>query len=290
MFLTNTTQLSNLKPSKLHPINPQKTSIVFYTSGSTGTPKEVHKTLYQLETEIECLMDTFDLSHAEKFISTVPHYHIYGLLFSVFLPLYLEKKVLNPTLVLWGEIFSHMKQNDVLISSPSHLSRLEDESLYKPSYVFSSSAPLSFNDAQKTHRLIGSLPVEIYGSTETGGIAYRQQQNSSGKCTPFKGIDIKVGEDDCLHITSPYLDTPYQTQDRITIHGDNTFSLLGRNDCIIKVEGKRACLIELEKKLKQHPSVRDCAILPILREKRDILGAVITLTQEGVNHFNSIVN
>ncbi|HCU06381.1 MAG TPA: hypothetical protein DIC42_02195 [Holosporales bacterium] len=288
LFLTDKTPLKNKQTSAQPLIDSKKTCLVFYTSGSTGKPKAIPKTLFQLETEIQCLISTFNMSSSGKFISTVPHYHIYGLLFSVLLPLYLEKKFLNQTLVLWDEIFTNLGQDDVLISSPSHLSRLEEKSLYKPSFVFSSSAPLSFEDAHKTNDLLGTLPFEIYGSTETGGIAYRQQLDNSGKCTPFNQIKIKIGENNCLHIASPYLDTPYQTQDRVMIHSDNTFNLLGRHDRIVKVEGKRVCLLEIEQKLALHPSIQDCVILPILMEKRDILGAIITLTQDGVMHLNSV--
>ncbi len=288
LFLTEKTPLKNAQSNEQRPINSKKAYLVFYTSGSTGEPKEVPKTLFQLETEIQCLIRTFNISSSGKFISTVPHYHIYGLLFSVLLPLYLEKKFLNQTLVLWDEIFTNLQQDDVLISSPSHLSRLEEKSLYRPSFIFSSSAPLSFEDAQNTKKLLGTLPLEIYGSTETGGIAYRQQFNDSGKCTPFNPIKIKVGADNCLQIVSPYLDSPYQTQDRVIIHSDNTFNLLGRNDRIVKIEGKRVCLLEIEQKLALHPSIQDCVILPLLREKRYILGAIMTLTQDGVMHLHSV--
>jgi acyl-coenzyme A synthetase/AMP-(fatty) acid ligase len=288
LLLTDKTPLKKLYSSTQPLIDSKKTALVFYTSGSTGEPKAIPKTLFQLETEIECLINTFNMSRSEKFISTVPHYHIYGLLFSVLLPLYLKKPFLNSTLVLWDEVFTNLQHNDVLISSPSHLSRLEGKALYKPSHVFSSSAPLSFENAKKTQNFLGTLPHEIYGSTETGGIAYREQLDHSGKWTPFNKITITVGDDTCLHITSPYLESPYQTQDRVLIHDDKTFTLLGRNDRIAKIEGKRICLLEVEQKLALHPFIKDCVIIPILSEKRDILGAFITLKPDGIKHLNSL--
>ncbi len=39
--------------------------------------------------------------------------------------------------------------------------------------IFSSGGPLPFEVAQESKRLLGPVPIEVYGSSETGGIAWR---------------------------------------------------------------------------------------------------------------------
>ncbi|MCV6071529.1 AMP-binding protein, partial [Escherichia coli] len=68
----------------------------------------------------------------------------------------------------------------MLVSSPALLKRLNEE--HNPvaiRCVFSSGGPLPNQAAQHSHLLFGSLPIEVFGSTETGGIAYRQQHVAS---------------------------------------------------------------------------------------------------------------
>ena len=53
-----------------------------------------------------------------------------------------------------------------------------------PNLIFSSGSALAYDTAQKTEKLMKSVPIEILGSTETGGIAYRTQNNDDW-WTPF---------------------------------------------------------------------------------------------------------
>ena len=57
---------------------------------------------------------------------------------------------------------------------------------------------------------------------------------------------------------------------------DGRFRLKGRLDRVVKVEGQRVSLPELEHALRQHPWVREAALVP-LDGSRDLLGAVVIL-------------
>src|SRR6185436_7814315 len=62
--------------------------LALYTSGSTGTPKRVDKTLAQLDRELENLHALWGgVLARSSVLSTVPHHHIYGLLFRLLWPL-----------------------------------------------------------------------------------------------------------------------------------------------------------------------------------------------------------
>ena len=62
---------------------PESGRVFFSTSGSTGTPKLIEKHWHHLNCESDTLIRTFCLGQEEAVLSTVPHFHIYGLLFKL---------------------------------------------------------------------------------------------------------------------------------------------------------------------------------------------------------------
>ncbi|MCV5649239.1 AMP-binding protein, partial [Escherichia coli] len=69
--------------------------------------------------------------------------------------------------------------------------------------VFSSGGPLPNQAAQHSQLLFGSLPIEVFGSTETGGIAYRQQHVACTPWTLFPGVEAELNHEHCLKLRSP---------------------------------------------------------------------------------------
>jgi acyl-coenzyme A synthetase/AMP-(fatty) acid ligase len=62
--------------------------LTLYTSGSSGAPKPIHKTLAQFNAEVHTLEAQWGaLVGDATVLGSVPHHHIYGLLFRVFWPL-----------------------------------------------------------------------------------------------------------------------------------------------------------------------------------------------------------
>ena len=268
-------------PNNISSIDPSKATIIFYTSGSTGSPKPIVKSLKQLEAEIKALQNTWGAGSG-TFLSTVPHHHIYGLLFSLLWPACGGFHIMRQTFAYWEDLTSHCKAEDYIISSPSHLGRFPAINAIA-SKIFSSGAPLSFEAAQATKQIFGKLPIEVYGSTETGGIAYRQQSGQAQSWTRFKNVELSTGVDQKLRVRSSYLsdDNFYQTEDRVDLIDRDQFRLLGRADRIVKVEGKRICLLELEQKLKAMDYITDSVVLMLDTKSRDELGAIVVLSESG---------
>lgn len=267
--------------------DPLERSITFYTSGSTNTPKAIRKTVRQLETEIAALEKKWGTAALEcQFFSTVPHHHIYGLLFSLLWPVCRGYRLQRQTFKCWEEIVPHLKASDYLISSPSHLGRMpdfENKDNLKLQYVFSSGGALSFEAAKATKQALGILPWEILGSTETGGIAYRQQHHSAQAWTRFEGVKLIKGENEQLYLQSSYLpdNSIYETQDRLEMLDEDHFHLLGRADQIVKIEGKRVCLSDIEQKLTASDLIHQAAVIPVDTPRRQQLGAIIVLSPAG---------
>ena len=100
----------------------------------------------------------------------------------------------------------------VLVSSPAHLQRLPEnpgwsEARQRLRAVFSSGGPLTLKVAQEAERLLGSVPIEVYGSSETGGIAWRQQRAKIDEAwSPFPGVTWRIDpQDGVLEVRSPNL-------------------------------------------------------------------------------------
>lgn len=273
-------------------INLGAVKLVLFTSGSSGTPKAIHKTLQQLDIEIAELSKNWQSMLTDSRVhSTVSHQHIYGLLFRILWPLCSSVPFSRFNLEYPEQIISHADSKMVLVSSPALLKRLSEEQSAKPLVgVFSSGGPLPLEAAQQARTLFGELPIEVFGSTETGGIAYRQQVNAQTPWQLFSCIKAELNQENCIKLLSPYIDRDnwYQTADECEMVSDNQFILKGRTDRIIKIEEKRISLVEVEKRLEQLSWINECAVIPFEEPNRLILASVIVLSDEGKQLLNSV--
>lgn len=266
--------------------------LILFTSGSSGQPKAITKTLAQLDAEVSILEHTFaqHLPHCSV-VSTVSHQHIYGLLFKILWPLAASRAFLSEQ-IDFPETLSYylaIMPNLCLISSPAQLTRLPDALDNQPqqripSLIFSSGGPLNFESAQAVKQCFKQLPIEVFGSTETGGIAYRRQHQPLQTWQPFEQVNIDADpQDGALILQSVYLDNPdawVKCDDKIELVENGQFRLLHRLDRIIKIEEKRLSLAQLEHLLQTHPFVSDAAVT-VLEQPRTMLGAAVCLNELG---------
>ena len=231
--LSKTTGVSNAQFNELQ-------TITIFTSGSTGKPKKVSRTLKQLTNEISTLEATFGNSMTNSLIySTVSHQHIYGLLFAVLWPLCAKRTICLPALNYPEEVEAviHSDQPIALITSPALLSRMPDKIIdTKNLTVFSSGNLLETKTASKLQKFMNCYPIEVLGSTETGGVAFRQQLKNKN-WTPFNQVKIDLDpQTQCLKIQSPFFDNDNLiTSDGAIFNHDGTFQLLERTDRIVKI-------------------------------------------------------
>ncbi|PKG78972.1 aconitate hydratase [Shewanella sp. Actino-trap-3] len=280
-------------PAATWPKSESLGELILFTSGSSGQPKAVKKTLQQLDAEVSILEQTFaeHLPHCSV-VSTVSHQHIYGLLFKVLWPLAASRAFLSEQ-IDFPETLSYylaIMPNLCLISSPAQLTRLPDaldnqKQQRIPSLIFSSGGPLNFDAAQAVKQCFYQLPIEIFGSTETGGIAYRRQQQPLQPWQAFTQVKIDIDpQDGALMLQSVYLDNQAQwlrCDDKIELLTDGQFRLLHRLDRIVKIEEKRLSLAQVEYLLQTHPFVREAAVT-VLEQPRTMLGAAICLSELGL--------
>ncbi|WGS49064.1 AMP-binding protein [Paraburkholderia sp. D15] len=264
--------------------------LTLYTSGSSGTPKPIRKTLAQFNAEVHTLERQWGaLAGDATILASVPHHHIYGLLFRVLWPLAagraFDREISLEPLHLQTQIARGGAT--VVVSTPAQLSRWPALPGFAaltpaPRAFFSSGGPLALDAAREYAAAYGAAPFEIYGSTETGGIAWRRQDQTDA-WQPVSGIEVRRDEDGALSVRSPHLDHDgwHRTDDQIAVEADGRFRLQGRLDRVLKLDGKRVSLPELEARLARHPFVAQAALVPLEGATRDRVGAVVALTEAG---------
>ncbi len=267
--------------------DPDAVFLHLFTGGSTGRPRSWSKTARNLFGEAFFLAATLGIGEGDVLLSTAPPQHIYGLLCSVLVPFAAPARVLPETCLFPQEILSGLETAGVtiLVGIPIHYRALRTADLSRHSLrlALSSAGAVDAGDGAFFRERTGLPVTEIFGSTETGGIALRTDQTAAGVCEPFTVVDWKVASGR-LAVRSPFLspDLPrdgygyFLTSDRVAPSG-NGFRLLGRADGIVKVAGKRVDLEEVRGRLKGIPGVRDAYVLalPLKRGRQVELAALV---------------
>ena len=258
------------------------------TSGSSGEPKRIDKTLRQLANEVQALEALWGADLGEAcIIGSVATQHIYGLLFRVLWPLCAGRTFVREQLPFPEDLQRVSRQHPhfAWVASPALLKRMGDNldwaALSTVKRVFSSGGALPADAADSLHQRLQQWPTEILGSSETGGIAWRQ---GHAPWQPFADVQLSQDADGALRIASPYLPAGHveQTADAAQIHADGRFELLGRLDRIVKLEEKRISLPMLEQALADHAWVAE-ARLGVVQENRASLGALVVLSGDGLH-------
>ncbi|CAG9227303.1 AMP-dependent synthetase [Paraburkholderia tropica] len=267
--------------------------LTLFTSGSSGTPKPVHKTLAQFDAEVRTLEAEWGAWVGDATVlASVPHHHIYGLLFRVFWPLAAGRPFDRATCADPAQLQARIAQCGaaVVVSTPAQLSRWPDLPGFSalapaPRAFFSSGGPLSADAALRYAATFGAAPLEIYGSTETGGIAWRRQSETDA-WTPLHGIAVRAGaaeEGGALEVRSPHLghDDWHRTDDQAAFDEAGRFRLRGRLDRVLKLDGKRVSLGEMDSRLLLHPDLADVRTVPLAGATRQRIGALVVLSAQG---------
>ncbi len=288
-------QASAIPTQPLAPLNAQASQLVIFTSGSTGQAKPINKCLNQFQLEIKTLEKLWgeQLGNAVA-LATVSHQHIYGLLFRVLWPLsagrcFHSQAFINPETL----IHAAQQQSSYWIASPAHLKRLDKQSPWEGiadlKAIFSSGGALPEHAEQQILDCCGQAVIEVYGSSETGGIGWRQQTN---KWTLFSSMSLTNNKGNWM-LQSPYLESSplvkaglvgdFQLEDQITQLIDGRFLLHDRTDRIVKIEEKRLSLTELEQRLQALLWIAEAHAL-VISKSRDLVAVAVVLNDQGLEY------
>ena len=239
---------------------------IVFTSGSTGEPVPYRKTWGSL---VRVALAEIEILHLRArpgmaLIGTVPPQHVFGL----------ETTVL---MVMQGGFALHARRPfypaDVrtelaalprprgLVTAPVHLRVLlaEPDDLPPADFLLCATAPLSRQLAAQAEARFGAPLYEIYGCTESGGIASRRTVESNewramrevALRTDGRGTWVKGG----------HVETEVPLADVIELRGRGRFLLHGRTADLVNIAGKRTSLAHLNYHLNSIEGVRDGAFV-----------------------------
>jgi len=239
-------------------------SVTFRTSGSSGTPKAIRHEMPLLWQEAVYLASLFP--GRRRIVSLVPSHHIYGFLFAVLLPYALG---LDPRAVtdLRGHAPAAMdrqlRSGDLVLGFPDFWRAFagageSGRSLPADVTGVTSTAPIAPEAAQAVLAAgVGRL-VQVYGSSETAGVGWRDDPLAPYTVFPYWS---RVDDPAVLERRTPdgrRLACPLQ--DRLDWTADGRFRPAGRIDHAVQVGGVNVFPAYVTDVLRLHPLVEDASV------------------------------
>ncbi len=273
-------------------------SMMFFTSGSTGNPVGALKTKKHLEEEVEVLTKLFEKREIKKVILTVPFIHIYGMLFGLLYPLLNDIDIVLKEHFLPNDLLNLIDENSLVVTTPLYIKALnkisQEKDLSKATFV-SSTGPLDSQNAKEFSEKFNTDVMQIFGSTETGGIAYKL--NDEILWTPMPKVEIQTNEQNELKVLSPFVSTTIYENSFKDINGvmqtfdyiekeNEKFKLVGRSSQILKIAGKRYSTIQIENILENEEEINK-ALVFVSSDNDSLRGEVLDITLESSKEFTS---
>jgi acyl-coenzyme A synthetase/AMP-(fatty) acid ligase len=239
-------------------------SAIFFTSGTTGMPTGAIKTSHNIEKDLDDLVKIFANFDIREVVATVPFIHVYGFLVGLMLPYRLGVDLVFKEHFLPHDLLEFAQKGSLIVTTPLYIKSLillDETKDLKDTIFISSTVPLSPQIAKEFTDKFNTTLIQIFGSTETGSIAYKKQDDELW--LPFDSVEISLNSQGLLGIKSPYV-SPFLLQNSklettssqiqsfdYALVEQGKFKLIGRDIHIIKVAGKRYSTIQIEDILEQ---------------------------------------
>jgi long-chain acyl-CoA synthetase len=292
--------------------------LLLTTSGSTGDPKRVVRTHAALLAELAALRRALKADEGDRFLGVMPFSHVNGLVRTMMTSMSVGAE-LHPM-----EEFSRRAALDILarqritiVGGVPQLFILLARTLLRESIdlgalrlVFSSSAPLLPDDNREFHRRYGLYVRQLYGSTETGSIAFNDDADPATSLeTVGRALDgvrlelvdehgrpVASSQEGEVVVSSPfaarqYLDDPaattiafrngaYHTGDLGTLDQSRRLTLTGRRHFVINRGGFKVNPHEVEAALRTHAKVEDVVVFGIPSRHGDEIVACVIVAKD----------
>jgi acyl-CoA synthetase (AMP-forming)/AMP-acid ligase II len=251
---------------ELDPASIEDANVVMFTSGSTGKPVACARTLSFFrrgaDANAECMMD--GLAPGASIVATVPPYHMYGFELSIIVPLFKGGTVYSGRPFYPRDIAGALQAIDaprILISTPVHLRILKESGIETPpvARVFSATAPLPGPLACDIEEMLGADLREIFGTTETGSIGWRNTAREESFHL-LHGMSL-LQQEETSRISAPHISPPFVLPDRLVSSDSGAFQIAGRSNDIVNIAGKRMSLAGMNAILANIDGVMDGAFL-----------------------------
>ncbi len=237
-----------------------------FTSGSTGRPTPHPKYWASLITNVRAEARRLGLSSEQPvtLVGTVPSQHMYGFESTVLMALH------NGIALHAGKPFfaadivatlAGIEGDRVLVTTPYHLRNLLESGVEVPplKLLLSATAPLDPALAREAEDRLGAPLLEIYGCTEAGQLATRRT-TSGATWQTFDGVQINQ-QPEGFFASGGHITEPTRLADRLELDDAEHFRLLGRDNDLVNIAGKRTSIGHLNHLIQSIPGVRDGAFV-----------------------------
>jgi acyl-coenzyme A synthetase/AMP-(fatty) acid ligase len=241
-------------------------AVILFTSGSTGQPVPHRKTWGSLVRQAISEIERLDLRPLPgmSVLATVPPQHAYGLESTVLLALQGGLALHAGRPLLPADIraaLSGLPRPRALVTTPVHLRALlaEPDALPPADLVLCATAPLPPQLAAEAEARFAAPLYEIYGCTESGGIAARRTIESA-EWRAMRDVALRADAAGTW-VKGGHVESEVLLADVIELRGPGKFLLHGRTADLVNVAGKRTSLAHLNYHLNSIEGVRDGAFV-----------------------------
>ncbi len=243
----------------------------FKSSGSCGHPRLIVHDWPALTQEIDALAEIF--CGARRIAALVPAHHIYGFLFTILLPLRLGVPVFDARAHAAASLSAFARAGDLIVGFPTIFELASQSAARWPQGVaaVSSGAPCKSAVAKDLTRNGLAQFVEIYGSTETGGVGWREGTAEAFRLLPYWS---KLG-DDAIEKLGGGERRAFDLPDIVRWSGDAALSPVGRRDGAVQIGAVNVYPALTRSCLLAHPGVAEAQVRPMREEEGDRLKAFI---------------
>ena len=245
-------------------IDADHVAAMVHTSGTTGDPQPHAKTWASLVRGARALRDRVGFEPGAAVVGAVPPQHMWGLEATVMLPLQNGGVVHGGLPLLPGDVVAALDTVDAprwLVVTPLHIRSCVRSRAHLPALkaVLTAASALDRDLAVPFEEATRAPLIEIYGSTETGGIATRRPAHETA-FTSFDGVRVETCAEG-ITVSGGHVGDDIVLRDRAVVHADGRFTLSGRDSDLVKIGGKRASLAMLNRTLMSVAGVVDAAFV-----------------------------
>lgn len=241
-------------------------AVIVFTSGSTGQPVPYRKSWGSLvgvaRAEIEML--GLGARPGMAVVGTVPSQHVFGLEATVLAVMQggLALSARRPFYPadIRAELASLPRPRG-LVTTPVHLRVLlaEPDDLPPVDFLLCATAPLSPQLAAQAEARFAAPLHEIYGCTESGGIACRRTVEAD-EWRAMRDVALRA-DGEKTWVKGGHVEIEVALADVIELRGRGRFLLHGRTADLVNIAGKRTSLAHLNYHLNSIEGVRDGAFV-----------------------------
>jgi len=233
--------------------------LTFTTSGSTGAGKPCAHAWEDVAQELDALAAL--VPGRARVVGLVPRHHIYGFLFGVLLPRWLGIPFCDGRAGA-GSGPASWRDGDLVVGFPLRWEGLAraGTAVAPGVHGVTSTGPIDPDTVRAVRRQGLERMLEVYGSSETGGVGWRDEPGAPYRLLPY--WELRGGGEE-LRRTPAVAGGAARVvaaPDHLEEVEGGGFRVRGRRDAVVQVAGMNVSPARVREVLASHPGVLDCAV------------------------------